>query len=136
MNYYQGMNDVASVFLLTLDQNLAYYCTDIASRFILNDYLQLPFEEGLIPMFKLVFYLLEKVDPELYMLASDDGLQEMPIFTTSWILTIFSHDIENFDCVQRIYDAFLGSHPLFIIYLVVATIKAYEEELYEWQEEY
>ena len=39
MKYYQGMNDVASVFLLTLDQNVAYYCTDVASRFIFNDYL-------------------------------------------------------------------------------------------------
>ena len=39
MKYYQGMNDVASVFLLTLDQNVAYYSADVASRFIFNDYL-------------------------------------------------------------------------------------------------
>jgi len=93
------MNSVASVFLLTLEQNLAFYCADIASRCIFIDYLQLPFEEGLIPLFRLVFYVLEKVDPELYNLVSDDGMIDMPIFATSWILTVYSHDIEKFVCV-------------------------------------
>ena len=70
------------------------------------------------------------------MLVSDDGLQDMPIFATSWILTIFSHDIEKFDCVQRIFDTCLASHPLIIVYLVVATIQAYEEELFDLVDEY
>ena len=51
INYYQGMHDVAGTFLLTLDQNLAFYCIDLASRFLLTDYLQLPFDVGLIPLF-------------------------------------------------------------------------------------
>ena len=38
-NYYQGFNDISSVFLLTLEENLAFYCTDIASRFLFNDFL-------------------------------------------------------------------------------------------------
>ena len=63
MNYYQGMNDVAAVFQLTLDQNLAFYCTDVASRCQLRDHLQLPFDEGLIPLFQLVFHVLEQEDP-------------------------------------------------------------------------
>jgi len=96
MNYYQGMNDVVATFLMTLDVNTAFYATDIASRFLLNDYLQLPFEEGLIPIFRLAYYLLEEVDPALYSLVSDDGLQPMPIFTASWLLTVFAHDIEHF----------------------------------------
>ena len=44
LKYYQGFNDVVSVFLLTLDSNLAFYCTDIFSRFFLIDYLQLGFD--------------------------------------------------------------------------------------------
>ena len=136
MNYYQGMNDVVAVLLLTMGPNMAYYASDIASRFLLTDYLQLPFDQGLIPLFQLVFFLLKKVDPDLYSLVSDDGLQPMPIFATSWILTTFAHDIENFDAVQTLYDVMLASHPLMIIYLVVAMIKIHEPELEEYADEY
>ena len=136
MNYYQGMHDVAGTFLLTLDQNLAFHCIDVASRFLLTDYLQLPFDVGLIPLFQLALYLLEKIDKELYMLVSDDGLQPTPIFATSWTLTIFSHDVENFACVQRLFDVVLASHPLMIIYLICACILIYKEELYENAEEF
>ena len=136
MNYYQGMHDVLGIFLLTLDQNLAFHCSDLASRFLLTDYLQLPFDVGLVPLFQLTFYLLEKYDKDLYMLVSDDGLQPTPIFATSWILTLFSHDVENFACVQRLFDVVLASHPLMITYLVCACILAYQNELEENAEEF
>lgn len=51
MLYYQGMHDVVGVFLLTVEQNLAFHCSDIASRFLLTDYLQLTFDRGLVPLF-------------------------------------------------------------------------------------
>ena len=130
------MNDVAATFLLTLDQNLAFYCTDLASNFLFNDYLQLTFDKGLVPLFFLVNFVLEQVDEELYQLVSDDGMLPTPIFTTSWILTAFAHDIQKFDCVQRIYDLVLASHPLIIIYLVAAVIVEHKEELEEHVEEY
>ena len=60
----------------------------------------------------------------------------MPIFTTSWTLTAFAHDIENFASVQRIYDALLGGHPLLMIYIVVAVIQLYKAELYDNVDEY
>ena len=123
------MHDVASVFLLTLGQNLTFHCMDVASRFMLTDYLQLPFETGLVPIFQLVFYVLEKVDKELYMLISDYGQLPTPIFVTSWTLTFFSHDVENFASVQRLYDALLASHPLMIVYLMCACILTYRDEL-------
>ena len=97
--YYQGFNDIASVFLLTLGQNLAFYCTDAAGRYILSDFLELPFDEGLVPLFQLVFFLLEKVDTNLYMLVTDDGNNPTAPFTTSWFLTLFCHDIERFETV-------------------------------------
>jgi len=135
MNYYQGMNDVAAVMLLTLGPNSGFQTCEIASRFLLTDFLQLPFDQGLVPLFHLVFFLLKSVDPDLYSLASDDGLQPMPIFATSWILTTFAHDIESLEAVQRLYDVLLASHPLMIVYLCVAMIKLYEEELEENAEE-
>lgn len=68
------MNDVGATFLVTLGPNMAYYASEITSRFLFTDYLQLSFDEGLIPLFYLVFYLLKKVDYELWELVSDDGL--------------------------------------------------------------
>ena len=50
----------------------------------------------MIPILVLVNFLLEYVDEDLYQLVSDEGLQPTPVFATSWILTFFSHDIENF----------------------------------------
>ena len=60
----------------------------------------------------------------------------MPIFATSWCLTIFAHDIENLDCVQRLFEVFMASHPLIIIYLVVAIMLEYREELEDNADEY
>ena len=60
----------------------------------------------------------------------------MPLYTTSLTLTLFAHDVEKFECVQRIYDVVLASHPLMIVYLVVATILLYKEELEENADEY
>ena len=68
------MNDVAATMLITLEQNLAYRCTEAISRHVLNDFLQLPFDEGLVPLFYMTFFLLAKADKDLYMLVSDDGL--------------------------------------------------------------
>lgn len=70
------------------------------------------------------------------MLVSDGGLQPTPIFAASWILTITAHDVENFECVQRLYDFVLASHPLMQIYLVCAVILAYKGELEANAEEY
>ena len=50
LKYYQGFHDVMSVFLLTLDTNLAFYVGDVVSRFLVHDFLVLNFERGLIPL--------------------------------------------------------------------------------------
>ena len=49
---------------------------------------------------------------------------------------MFAHDIENFACVQRLYDVVLASHPLMIVYLVCACILAHRDELEENVDEY
>lgn len=37
--YYQGYHDFVSVFLLTLGQNLGFYCADIASNYVIRDFM-------------------------------------------------------------------------------------------------
>jgi len=135
LKYYQGYHDVMSVFLLTLDTNLGYYGGEVASRFILNDFLTLEFEESLIPLSKMVFFLVRKEDEDLYNLVSDHGNYSFPMFATSWILTLFSHDIERFGNLQRLFDFFLSSHPIMIVYFCVGLIKYNKAALEEYVEQ-
>lgn len=37
--YYQGFHDFASVFYLTLGENLGFYCAEVAARFLIRDYM-------------------------------------------------------------------------------------------------
>ena len=61
---------MVSVFLMTLDCNLAFYCADVFARFILVDYLKESFETGLIPLFAMTARLLSIVDRDVYMLVT------------------------------------------------------------------
>lgn len=70
MYYYQGYHDVVSVFLLTLGENLGFYCADAASRFWIWDFMLENFEPGVIPSLKLSMQILKKVDKECYDLIS------------------------------------------------------------------
>ena len=42
--YYQGFHDFVSVFLLTLDENLAFYCANTATNYLISDFLLEGFE--------------------------------------------------------------------------------------------
>ena len=53
-------------------------------------------------------------DPNMYDVVSDGGNFEMPMFATSWLLTMFSHDIEQFSNLQRLFDVVISGGPDFI----------------------
>lgn len=44
-----------------------------------------------------------------------------PYFALSWMLTLFSHDINTLEPVQRIFDFLLSRNPAVVIYLGVAV---------------
>ena len=48
--YYQGFHDFVSVFLITLDENLAYYCANTAACYLISDFMLDSFEVGIFPM--------------------------------------------------------------------------------------
>jgi hypothetical protein len=86
-----------SVFLLTLGENLGFYCAEAAAKFLIRDYMLETFEFGVKPALNLVSKLISKVDVELYEKIELAG--ELPTFTLSWILTWYSHDISYFASV-------------------------------------
>lgn len=80
-----------SVFLLTLNENLAFYCADSASRYIVKDFMLDSFEGGVMPLLDLLTKLISLADPEVGELVNMGGPH--PTFSLSWILTWFSHDL-------------------------------------------
>ena len=80
-------------------------------------------------MLNLLMKLLKESDEEVYEMI-EAGSYGQPTFCISWILTWFAHDIEGFNHVKRIYDACLSQHPLFPLYLAVATMIYNRERLY------
>lgn len=52
--------------LLVLGENMAFYASMVVSKFFLLDFLQLSFQDGVIPLLKLVKALLAKFDRQVY----------------------------------------------------------------------
>ena len=86
-----------SVFLLTLGENLGFHCANIASNFLIHDYMKKSFDQGVMPTLDLSNKLLQLVDQELWDLVELTGGQ--PVFALSWLLTWFSHDVESLEKV-------------------------------------
>ena len=45
-----------------------------------------------------------------------------PFFCLSWIITWFSHDVRDTNLVKRLFDAFLVSHPMLVVYVSIAMM--------------
>jgi TBC1 domain family member 20 len=124
--YYQGFNDYAAVFLLTLGEDLGYLCCERATLFFMSQFLLESFDPGITPIYQHILTVLEKVDYDLYplMVQTKGNIS----FSISWILTWFAHDIEDLEKVKRIYDACL-CYDSFVVYVVIAVIISYKSEI-------
>jgi hypothetical protein len=71
-------------------------------------------------------------DPALYDVLTDRGNYEGPMFAVSWFLTFFSHDIENFSNIQRLFDVIISSEPDLIKDVIQETILHNKQALYDY----
>ncbi|VDN24056.1 unnamed protein product [Dibothriocephalus latus] len=49
------------------------------------------------------------------------NLQLEPFFTLSWVLTWFTHILSNSNDIHRLYDLFLATDSIMLIYLSVSV---------------
>lgn len=64
-------------------------------------------------------------DPELSRFSGRiSPVPTLPFFALSWILTLFSHDVDTLEPIQRIFDYLLSRNPISAIYLAVAILVA------------
>lgn len=58
------------------------------------------------------------------LVVTDDRISPvptLPFFALSWILTLFSHDVDTLGPVQRIFDYLIARNPISAVYLAVAV---------------
>jgi len=71
----------------------------------------------------------------LFEVVTDGGNYEGPMFAVSWLLTMFSHDIEKFQNLQRLFDVVIANGPDFIPLMIQTTIKQNKGALFDYVKE-
>jgi hypothetical protein len=102
------------IFLVFDDDVLTFSASEIICMDFICDSMRETFST-MIQLLQLIFVIIRVIDPPLYrflMLCKSE-----PVFTVSWFLTWFSHDITILNDAARVFDVLLCSHPSFIIYL-------------------
>ena len=85
-------------------------CPRARNRCHIRDYLE-PTLACSIAHCEIVYAVLHRTDPLLYahLVAAD----LLPHFSVSWILTWFTHDIDDLDTIRRVFDACIAQHPFY-----------------------
>ena len=104
--YFQGMHDVASVLLLALGETgaaaaLAHLATHQLRRWV---------APGLAPVVDVigsVFPLVRRADPALFRALDRSGV--LPLFCVGWVLTWFTHDVEDAQAAYQLLDTLICS---------------------------
>ncbi|KAK5581703.1 hypothetical protein RB653_001740 [Dictyostelium firmibasis] len=124
--YFQGYHEIASVLLLITDERLAFAMLERLSIYHFNDCMLPNFAE-VLKVLNLIFPLISMVDQQVYNFLIKSQVQ--PMFAISWILTWFSHNLDELDIAARVYDYLLSAHPMASIYLSVGVIINLRETL-------
>lgn len=135
LRYYQGYHDVACIFLHALGGAQSSRALprkdplglDLASRVLcqvsfshFRDNLRNNFVSLQTALKVALYPLLLQLDVQVHNHLQDCDME--PFFCLSWVLTWFSHDVRDTNLCKRLFDAFLASHPLFVIYVAIAMI--------------
>jgi hypothetical protein len=100
-SYYQGYNDVCSVSLVAMNQNMGYHVAQSLSHYYFKDFLKSSFDKGVIPALNLMMKIIQATNPDIHDKIS---FIQMPTFAVSWIITWFAHDLDDINDTYRIFD--------------------------------
>jgi len=119
LHYYQGYHDVCAIVTVVMGMQDAFSVMEKLSLHYLSDAMQ----ESMQPIMNqldLLYVLTKQGDAALYSFLIDSDTP--PYFAVSWVLTWFSHDVENIKAVKRLFDLFICSNPLMPVYVSTALI--------------
>ncbi|WVO18295.1 hypothetical protein L204_106010 [Cryptococcus depauperatus] len=105
LSYFQGYHDILSVFYLT-------FISEGTSQKDSTEWSDLK---------SILKRVLKAADLELYSFSAKiSPVPTLPFFALSWVLTLFSHDCDEVEPVQRMFDFLLARNPIFAVYLAAA----------------
>lgn len=121
-NYYQGFHDIGLYIYLIFNnsESFALQMLQRISEYFLKDYL-LENSNGQGFRFETVFKIIKDIikteDKMVYSFYEDNPEIPDPIFCLPWIITFFTHDINELFTVLRLFDYLLFSHPNAIYFI-------------------
>lgn len=124
--YYQGYHDICITFLLILGEENAFHVVNAISQSHLKLFMSKTIDKTIDAM-DYIFIIIHKECPELgkFLEKSEVG----NIFALSWIITWFSHVLQNYKLVGRLFDLFLTSHSFLPIFLTSAIVLYKKESI-------
>lgn len=126
LSYFQGFHDIAQVFLLVLGPAAAERAVERISLFRIRDYM-LP---SLSPALKHLYLLPAILDSEDRKL-SNHICGARPFFALAATLTLYAHDIQEYEDITRLYDFILSREPVVSIYVFATIVLSRRTELFE-----
>jgi hypothetical protein len=128
LHYYQGFHDIATVFLLECGEKIALPCLYRLSHYHLHDAMYKKSLEEILNVLPLIYEVIKRHDPPVAKVLKESGM-DVGHYALSWVLTWFSHVIDDIELVSRLFDVFLASHPLFVIYVCASVVLERRHEL-------
>lgn len=128
--YFQGFHDIVQVFLLVLGEDLSQAAIPLLSLLRIRDFM-LPILSPSFQHLRLLPAIIFAVDIDLAKHLSP----AQPLFALSSTLTMFAHDVEDYQTIARLFDFLLAHEASLSMYLFATIILARRKELFEIEPE-
>lgn len=124
--YYQGYHDVCLTVLLISDEERALRLINQISLTHLKYFMEKTMNTT-SNMLEIIYLILKDEDKILYdyLIKSEVGT----IFSLSWVITWFSHVLNDLDDILRLFDFFISTHFLMPIYMSISILLYKKEEI-------
>ncbi|CUS07077.1 unnamed protein product [Tuber aestivum] len=124
--YFQGFHDICQVLLLVLGPTHAVAAVEHISLLRIRDFM-LPTMSPTSDHLQLLYPLLYSMDPKLFHHIS----RTQPFFALAATLTLYAHEIQEYNSIARLFDTFLAMDPVFPLYLFAEIVLRRRDELFE-----
>jgi len=134
-SYFQGLHDIASILILVLGETGAYYALTYLCKSSISLWVQKDIRSITDKVLVYVFPLLSLCDHKLY--EKFQEVEALPLFCFGWILTWFTHDVEDPLAGYKLVDTLIMCEPdkayQYVIYMCVATIELIRDGIFQME---
>lgn len=125
LSYFQGYHDIAQVFLLVLGTENAARAVAHLSLLRIRDFM-LPSLSPSLAHLHLLPSILYAIQPKLCRHLS----QTQPFFALAATLTLYAHDIQEYEDISRLFDFLLAQPAAVSVYFFAVIVLSRKSELF------